>query len=116
MKQNNRGITLVELLAVLAIIAVLAVIIYPIITTVISQSTNSTDEATKTSIKEAAEMYVSDMLETTDSVEGDVYLTTLVENGYLDNIDEDTYNLDTSKVKIEKDEHQYVYTVTLNRK
>lgn len=113
MKINNRGITLIELLAVLAIIAILALIVFPIVSSVIKDSTTESTDATKNSVKEAAEMYTTDRLETEEiTIPSTVYLDSLVDGGYL-TIDEEAYNLEESYVVIGKDGNQYTYTVTL---
>lgn len=113
--KNNKGITLIELLAVLAIIALLALIVYPIVSSVIKDSTSDTTKATNNSIKEAAEMYVTDKLETTEINSETVTLEQLSNGGYL-TIDENKYDLESSNVVINKEDDHYTYTITLNKK
>lgn len=110
--KNNKGLTLIELLAVLAIIALLALIIYPLISSVIKDSAQDTENATRSSVQEAAKMYLTDQLEFNDVSSATVSFNDLISGGYL-TIDESKYNLQTSKVKITKDGNSYSFTIVL---
>ena len=110
--KNNKGLTLIELLAVLAVIALLALIIYPLISSVIKDSTTDTENATKNSIQESAKMYLTDQLELTDVTSATVTLNDLISGGYL-TMDDNKYDLQTSKVKITKDGNSYSFTIVL---
>lgn len=113
--KNNKGLTLIELLAVLAIIALLALIIYPLISSVIKDSAQDTENATKSSVQEAAKMYLTDQLEFNDVSSATVSFNDLISGGYL-TMDDKTYDLDSSTVVITKDGNSYNYTINLVKK
>ena len=60
MKINNKGFTLVEVLAVVVIISVLVAIMAPNINNLIVNQKRNSKEETKNSVKSAARMYISD--------------------------------------------------------
>lgn len=84
---NNKGLTLVELIAVIVIIAILALIIYPQVTKQLSSMKNDTNIIEESSIKEAAKEYLADhvgnKLTFTNNKEN-VTLETLINDGYLE--------------------------------
>lgn len=84
---NNKGLTLVELIAVIVIIAILALIIYPQVTKQLSSMKNDTNIIEESSIKEAAKEYLADHvgneLTFTNNKEN-VTLETLINDGYLE--------------------------------
>lgn len=110
LKINNKGFTLIEMLAVIVILGVLAVIMVPTVTTLIAKNKNDNYKNLENSILSAAKVFISDyrydiQLDSstcsgTDdtrnisiislSNEGNISLTdsklkigTLVDNGYL---------------------------------
>ena len=121
---NKKGITLVELIAVLAILAILAVTAVPVINNVLLDSKNDTKKVQENNIKEASENYLTDNIGDTISFSNDnntaeVTLQQLVDGGYIsgDLTDPKTkasYNLQTSKVQITKNNNNYTYNVILN--
>lgn len=60
MKFNNKGFTLIEMLAVVVILGILATIMVPTVTTVIKKNKEDNYENLKKSINSAAKMYISD--------------------------------------------------------
>ncbi len=60
MKLNNKGFTLVEMLAVVIILGVLAAIMVPTVTSMITKNQQDNFENLKKSITSAAKMYISD--------------------------------------------------------
>lgn len=84
---NNKGLTLVELIAVIVIIAILALIIYPQVTKQLSSMKNDTNIIEESSIKESAKEYLADHvgneLTFTNNKET-VTLETLINDGYLE--------------------------------
>lgn len=82
---NQKGLTLVELLAVIVVLGIIAAIAIPAIGGVIDKSKRNADEATLTLIKDAAIRYA--MTENIDSVtraNGNIQ-SLLIGNGYLNN-------------------------------
>ncbi|GKU79902.1 prepilin-type N-terminal cleavage/methylation domain-containing protein [Paenibacillus sp. L3-i20] len=89
LKRNEKGLTLIELLAVLVIVGIIAAIAIPAIGNTIANSKENADKATAKLIVESAQRYILD-LETnntttaTTTIAGDhVIATTLVAKGYL---------------------------------
>jgi prepilin-type N-terminal cleavage/methylation domain-containing protein len=119
---NNKGITLIELIAVLAILAALAIIVTPRITNILSENRSTLKTIQESSIKEAAEMYVSDKVgeeifidEETSST---ITLQTLVNGGYIDGElknDKTKKELDLNQttVTVTKENNGYVYSVNM---
>lgn len=114
---NKKGLTLVELLAVLVVIGLVSLIIYPNITKNMTNSQDKTIEIQKSSIKEAAKLYLADNVEIVDT-EIEVTLNKLVEEGYLTGEYKSPktgkdYDLNISKVKIKKENNEYLYEIEL---
>lgn len=120
---NNRGLSLVEVLAVIAIVGLLAAILYPSMTKVLSNFKEDTINIQKSSIIEAAESYVADNVGITifldDNVQTEeITLKTLYDGGYIDGdfvntITGNDYDLNKSNVKVKQENNSYEYTVEL---
>lgn len=85
---NKKGMTLVELITVLAVIAIIAVITIPIITKTINKSKGQTIDIQESSIKQAANSYVSKNIGLNIFIDDsklteEITLETLVNEGYL---------------------------------
>ncbi|MDV2581859.1 type II secretion system protein [Alkalibacillus haloalkaliphilus] len=86
--KNQKGITLVELLAVIVILGIIALIAVPAIASVIDDSRYDSAKATAINIIEAAELYSV----TNDLGDGDtVTAATLASDGYLEGFNEDNW-------------------------
>jgi type IV pilus assembly protein PilA len=105
----KKGFTLIELLAVVVILGVIAVIAVPKIQEVLFDSQDEAFSFLVTEIENKANDYVDDNNLSNNITTGsplDVYLNTLVDNGYLDAEDivdprekDKTINLTTSYVR-----------------
>ncbi len=82
LKGNEKGLTLIELLAVLVIVGIIAAIAIPAIGGTINSAKTKSDVATKTMIEEAALRYMTDKVDT-DDTEVTVLVADLVTQGYL---------------------------------
>lgn len=80
--KNQKGMTLIELLAVVVVLGILAAIAVPAISGTISQTREKADKATAQIIKDAALRYVIDSGFTTDQTDISIQ-TALVDKGYL---------------------------------
>lgn len=82
--RNEKGLTLVELLAVIVILAIIAAIIIPAFGKIIDNSRIKSEKANAIRVIEAAELYFADAKAVAylDSIG----IPALVEKGYLDNI------------------------------
>ncbi|WP_054024135.1 prepilin-type N-terminal cleavage/methylation domain-containing protein [Bacillus sp. FJAT-28004] len=80
LKRNQKGLTLIELLAVLVIVGIIAAIAIPAIGGTISKSKTRADEASVDLIKEAMLRYVIDEETTGEKI---VTIAELVSAGYL---------------------------------
>ena len=81
--KNQKGLTLIELLAVLVIIGIIAAIAIPAIGGTISNSKNKADVATNQVVKEAAMRYIIDKYSNTTTSPVNKNIATLVSQGYL---------------------------------
>lgn len=88
-KLDNRGFTLVELLAVVAIIVIIMGIAIPNISSSIERSNAKKDKAMEKVIKSAGELYVSKYKSTILEKSQRCYInvSTLIEEGYLNGDD-----------------------------
>ena len=78
---NNKGLTLIELLATLLVLAIVATIV----STNIKNKRNEANEYQENIIKEAAESYVADSInDGNDVCEKSISVSTLIQDGYLD--------------------------------
>ena len=82
--RNEKGLTLVELLAVIVILAIITAIAIPAFGKIIDNSRIKSEKANAIRVIEAAELYFADAKAVAylDSIG----IPTLVEKGYLDNI------------------------------
>ncbi|WP_053376945.1 prepilin-type N-terminal cleavage/methylation domain-containing protein [Paenibacillus sp. FJAT-27812] len=82
LKRNQKGLTLIELLAVLVIVGIIAAIAIPAIGGTISKSKTKADTASEKMIQEAALRYVIE--QSPEPADGTVITeSTLVSGGYL---------------------------------
>jgi type IV pilus assembly protein PilA len=82
LKRNQKGLTLIELLAVLVIVGIIAAIAIPAIGNTINNSKTKADTATDNLIIESVMRYLVDE-EITGTVSAQNIKTTLVDKGYL---------------------------------
>ncbi|WP_042162889.1 prepilin-type N-terminal cleavage/methylation domain-containing protein [Paenibacillus gorillae] len=80
LKRNEKGLTLIELLAVLVIVGIIAAIAIPAIGNTIAKSRVKADNASISLIEESALRYVTDKELTATTT---IPLADLVTNGYL---------------------------------
>lgn len=115
--KNQRGVTLVELLAVMVILGIIAAIAVPNIGGIIDKSKKDAHLANAQQIVNAAKIYVTSEKSFTT---GNVTLDTLVTGGYLEQINDPTattsgatYDGTLSFVTVGKVGNKYTYTITL---
>ena len=83
MKLNNKGFTLVELLAVIVILTVISSIAIPTISSSLDRSKTKQTKAKEDLLKSAAELYIIDNNKR-GTIEGCVTFTKLKNSGYID--------------------------------
>lgn len=94
---NNKGLTLIELLATLLVLAIVATIVFTNVTGIIKEKREKTNEYQENIIKEAAESYVADSInDGNDVCETSIPVSTLIQDGYLD----DEYEKYGNSVKV----------------
>ena len=113
--KNNKGFTLVELLAVIVLLGLIALIAAPAITGIIKQSKDSLSDSQKQSIEMSAKNWATDNMSKLPADGGCIIvsLSTLKSGGYADlEIKDPKTNkpLDVS-VKIERKQKQLIYEV-----
>jgi len=81
-KLNNKGFTLVEVIAVVVILAILAILLVPNVSSLLNRGGNEAYDNLKKSILVAAKEYVNDNRYSETKIET-VCVETLVVNGYL---------------------------------
>mgnify|MGYP002518796875 CR=1 FL=1 len=82
---NNKGLTLIELLATLLVLAIVATIVFTNVTGIIKEKREKTNEYQENIIKEATESYVADSInDGNDVCEEYISVSTLIQDGYLD--------------------------------
>jgi len=85
--KNNKGFTLIELIAVITILAIVALITVPIVNKAIIKSKEKALEAQKETIVDAAKKYAlgnTDILPKTDLGEKLIHISDLITGGYLE--------------------------------
>lgn len=111
---NNKGLTLIELLAVLIVIGLIAMIITPNVTKNLRESQSNLCYNQLDSIMDAAENWLTDQIDRNTEVyknlvdgnEQEVTAVELKTNGYMSGLD-DKYN--NVKVKITKHGNNFTY-------
>ena len=94
---NNKGLTLIELLATLLVLAIVATIVSTNITGIIKEKREKTNEYQENIIKEAAESYVADSInDGNDVCKTSISISKLIQDGYLD----DEYEKYGNSVKV----------------
>lgn len=86
--KNNRGFTLVELIAVMTLLAAIILVTVPVIINTIKKNDDKLGENFEKSLKQAAELYVErnrDVFSDLNNIGGtaEVSTDTLIEEGYL---------------------------------
>ncbi|MEF2966354.1 prepilin-type N-terminal cleavage/methylation domain-containing protein [Paenibacillus sp. M1] len=81
LKKEEKGLTLIELLAVIVIIGIIAAIAVPIVTGLINDTKNNARVATANQLLEAAKLY--SIANNGGVIAGDVTLKDLVEGEYI---------------------------------
>lgn len=86
--KNNRGFTLVELIAVMTLLAAIILVTVPVIINTIKKNDDKLGENFEKSLKQAAELYVErnrDVFPDLNNIGGtaEVSTDTLIEEGYL---------------------------------
>src|SRR5690625_3261262 len=111
--KNERGLTLVELLAVIVILAIVAVIAFVMIGNVMENSRKDAHIANAQQAIAAAKLYDA----TEETIEDDITSTKLNEEGYLDPLinpwtkETDSYE---ATVTVERSGDQVVYKVAMS--
>jgi type IV pilus assembly protein PilA len=101
--KNQRGLTLVELLAVIVILGIISAIAVPSIGKIISNTEKDAKVAEAKQIISAARLYVA------SEDPGDTTLTNLAAlTDYLDNVKDDTFVVTID----ESDSGKYIYTLS----
>lgn len=81
--KNQRGVTLIELLAVIIILGIIAAIAVPSVISNFSDAKKNSDAQTEKIIKEAVQRYLLDNEVTFTSGTATINISQLVSNGYL---------------------------------
>ncbi|MCA1057876.1 type II secretion system GspH family protein [Rossellomorea aquimaris] len=113
--KNERGLTLIELLAVVVILGIIAAIAVPSIGGLINNSKKDAHIANGQQIVSAARLAVTSI--EVDATDGKTFtLKELVDGGYVEDMDNPsggTYSDKKSKVVVTKNANNYDYSVTL---
>lgn len=106
---NEKGLTLIELLAVIVILAIIAAIAIPAIGNIIENSRYNAAKTDALNVLHAATIYFAD-----NAAENNVDVTVLKSNGYLDSIGTFESDQDANVVKANGG-HQLTATVYFSR-
>ena len=90
-KLNNKGFTLVELLAVIAILIIIMTIAIPNISSAINRTKNKQDKATQKLIETAGDLYMSEIKNSLTNGDYCLSVQILIDNDYLDEEDVNDY-------------------------
>lgn len=120
--KNERGLTLIELLAVIVILGIISAIAVPSIGGLIDNSKKDAHVANAQQMINAAKLAAAtdeELIKTGDT-SSVIYLKDLVDNGYLEPMEDpdsssesEKYNTDQSYVKVNKTNNKFSYSVKL---
>jgi len=119
--KNEKGLTLVELLAVVVILGIIAAIAVPSIGSIIDNTKRDAHLANAQQLVSSAKLYIAtENPSATDLSSTGITLKNLIDNGYLSDIKDpsgttgSTYNTENTKIFVEKDSTKgYQYYVIL---
>jgi type IV pilus assembly protein PilA len=115
LKKDQKGMTLIELLAVIVILGIIAAIAVPSILGIIKHSKQDAQIANAQEIANAAKVYIADTKVVVDTTAQDIPLNTLVTNGYLEDLKDPngtTYSTD-SKIVVKKVSDKNIFDILL---
>lgn len=115
-KLDNRGFTLVELLAVLVILIAIMSIAIPSISSSLERSKTKQDEGKKKILESAAELFVTDYKNQIGANPCYITMDELVSNNYIsdDALEMSNGNLFDGYIKYDKSNNSYVYVDNVN--
>ena len=115
-KLDNKGFTLVELLAVLVILIAIMSIAIPSISSSLERSKTKQDEGKKKILESAAELFVTDYKNQIGANPCYITMDELVSNKYIsdDALEMSNGNLFDGYIKYDKSNNSYVYVDNVN--